>query len=745
MYLEHFELPLDSEIVENLNLPRAISCSRAIRNSPFCKEVELRKIIQSKDSFVINDEIIVFDTEVEVPQYSRNDIRTSERIAIIFSQTDKKIPYVFALRKDFPKVTHENLFFKDYPKSLCIYEQSFDDIKISWSSNVFIEDIRTWLKKTAKANLHQDDQQLEPFILFYDGDIILPVDLNPNDKLFVYGCIQKNKKLSLIVSHDTHQKFSSNSFIILILKGNPQIHGIIDFTPRNIEELHDFLLNGNLDLKRELVNFLKEHKGNLNDKLIILIALPKVRNEHSKEIIYENQVYLTFNTIKEIGIQIGLWQYYDNLLADLIDFDIKNSTYNSLFVAALKPHIAYNRNLANQLNNFKNLNTNPKICAIGLGALGSQVFMNLARSGFGQWVLVDDDILFPHNLARHALFSQSLLVPKVLELSRIANELISDNKFSEPIIANTLQLETDEDKKELKEKMNFCDIIFDFSATIAVSRNLVKDPLLFKKRILSSFLNPSGNILVILFEDQEKKLSIDVLEMLFYRELIYKQYLQSFYQIDDSKGIRYSGSCRDKSNRIPQDYMSLHSSIASHIIKEKYCMKEAIGLILYFDSKNYSLKTHNIKISSLKRVKLFSWEIILDNTIIKKLSKLRSSKIPKETGGVLIGSWDVENKKIYVLDTVIPENNLEYPSCFYRGLEGLREKLEKINTLTAGMLKYVGEWHSHPDNCSTTISNDDLSLLSWLTNNMSQENLPALMLIIGENQKFDLYLGEECL
>ena len=40
---------------------------------------------------------------------------------------------------------------------------------------------------------------------------------------------------------------------------------------------------------------------------------------------------------------------------------------------------------------------------MGAGALGSQVIITLARSGFGNWTIVDEDDLLPHNLARHAL------------------------------------------------------------------------------------------------------------------------------------------------------------------------------------------------------------------------------------------------------------------------------------------------------------------------------------------------------
>ena len=40
--------------------------------------------------------------------------------------------------------------------------------------------------------------------------------------------------------------------------------------------------------------------------------------------------------------------------------------------------------------------------------------MNLVRSGFGIWTLIDEDELMPHNLARHALPPWCVGMPKAL-------------------------------------------------------------------------------------------------------------------------------------------------------------------------------------------------------------------------------------------------------------------------------------------------------------------------------------------
>lgn len=44
-----------------------------------------------------------------------------------------------------------------------------------------------------------------------------------------------------------------------------------------------------------------------------------------------------------------------------------------------------------------------KVSLVGCGSLGSKVATMLARAGVGRFLLVDDDLMLPHNLVRHDL------------------------------------------------------------------------------------------------------------------------------------------------------------------------------------------------------------------------------------------------------------------------------------------------------------------------------------------------------
>lgn len=98
---------------------------------------------------------------------------------------------------------------------------------------------------------------------------------------------------------------------------------------------------------------------------------------------------------------------------------------------------------------------------------------------------------------------------------------------------------------------------------------------------------------------------------------------------------------------------------------------------------------------------------------------------------------------MYVVDTVpSPPDSQEWPTVYIRGCQGLREQVDRIETMTAGMLGYVGEWHSHPDGYGPRPSGDDRNVFDWLTEIMCPNGLPPLMLIAAEGEQFGWHLEE---
>ena len=80
-----------------------------------------------------------------------------------------------------------------------------------------------------------------------------------------------------------------------------------------------------------------------------------------------------------------------------------------------------------------------------------------------------------------------------------------------------------------------------------------------------------------------------------------------------------------------------------------------------------------------------------------------------------MGITDFKNKTIILVD-VLPEpiDSKSSPAFFVRGEEGQKEALERVQQLTARVVDYVGEWHSHPQGFSAKASNEDDNLIKKL-------------------------------
>lgn len=138
-----------------------------------------------------------------------------------------------------------------------------------------------------------------------------------------------------------------------------------------------------------------------------------------------------------------------------------------------------------------------------------------------------------------------------------------------------------------------------------------------------------------------------------------------------------------------------------------------------------------------------SWAVITDEGLLQKLGMFRKARLPNETGGVLLGSFDLDRKILYIVDALpSPSDSEEWPTLYIRGRKGLRQAVNDLEEKTQGMLEYIGEWHSHPPNVRVAASGDDLKVFAWLTELMQADGLPGLMMIVGDPGHTSCYVGE---
>ncbi len=414
---------------------------------------------------------------------------------------------------------------------------------------------------------------------------------------------------------------------------------------------------------------------------------------------------------------------------------LPNKTLESVDICLLEVLNALSPASASRLNGIEPCQA--RIVAIGVGSLGSQVYNNLVRAGYGRWTLIDNDVLLPHNCARHFLGDWTVGTNKAQTMAQVGRITLNDPKIAEFIPADLL--------KPLKyagavnKALQNAELVLDLSASVAVSRHLAR--IETNARAVSAFLTPKGDGLVVAAEDIHRKIRLDWLEMLHYRAVLNEAALFESLQPKNAR-VRYGNSCRDKSTELAQDDVACWAAISSKAIKQ--IQQDPNATLRIYRSDEYGITSLiEPEVREAEVLRLQDWAIHIDDWVLEKLAKCREARLPNETGGILLGAFDTYHRVCSIIDILpSPPDSTEWPTSYIRGCKGLAAKVQEAKRLTLDQISYIGEWHSHPFGTSTRPSADDFLAYEWLTNHMHAEALPGIMLIIGDQREICLVSAE---
>jgi hypothetical protein len=505
-------------------------------------------------------DVVVLTVQVERPQKPLHPILREERIAVIFYDSDHTYPEILALRSDFPSVPHTKYREKEFPRSLCLYDQGYENVKLDWTPSRFLHRIRYWLHHTSMGTLHGEDQPLEPLMLASPQRLILPGDYSLSEMknhsgLFqVFRCASPKHEITLIAKRHQVASGAKADSVAAIFMCDEQTHGTIAHQPTNLEQLHDFCLKAGLNLGEQLAAKVKKWllekptREILQCQLIVILLLPKRRRNGAGSETVEQWAFMTIATVQDVGISLDVIGKGGGSSAYLIaPPPFKKEKLGAIGIGTLQVLYGLSPSLAAAMNGIKE--NQSSIFAVGMGALGSQVYNNLIRSGFGRWILVDPDSLLPHNCARHFLGEWAIGQNKAEAMAQIANAALDQPKDS-ALIGSAIAadfLSPGNDAGTLERAYNKANLVLDFSASVAVSRRCALSKA--KARHIGVFLNPSGSSLVITAEDSCRDVRLDWLEMLHYRTVLNEPRLYDNLRPQDAR-FRYGNSCRDVSLRL---------------------------------------------------------------------------------------------------------------------------------------------------------------------------------------------------
>ena len=708
-------------------------------NSDFAKN--LLKVLQVTGlgnlvsaSMDVGQELLVIDIgPMEIPQYPVNSVHRVERVTVEIA--DNLMPVVYC-RDDFPIVPHLNLF-QDGRKTLCLYDVSFKELEYTFNASVFLHRIIQWFELTARGELHQPDQPLEPYFPNSNQSIILNLDnssipfvrleklettTNTIYQEIPLDCTNRGK-LYAVLAADIKKVYSQN-----IINSFPKTLGDLDaaFDETIIDIIKEAVLtiwSIKQSPKYYELLFQQRESSLRNSNVLVIVRIALSRNKDAQPEQHHFKVFQIANTFQDIYQAFGFKKDNKKKLKKQED----SQDYKNIPVYPFEVLGAFNKSLAASFSSHTNIGMDDQLVQIGVGALGSQIANNCIRSGYGKWTYIDPDIILPHNLSRHCLEKRHIGKNKATSMKEFADSLYSgrNDVVQAAITANVFSEDVHKDITTAIEKA--C-LLVDCSASVAVERYLVNN-LLGNTRAVSFFMNPSGTALIMLLEDSARKITLDTLEMQYYRMLTQKSDLKEHLKTNDR--VLYSTTCRGSSLVYPQEHAAIFAGICTKALKSARSSSDAS--VCVWTLNNLSIEQHKEDGDAFQEIQCDGWRILVSSTLAKQLHTTRAAKLPNETGGVLIGSYDFANNICYVVDAIdSPPDSEEYPFAYIRGSNGLSEKVSNIEDITIGNLTYIGEWHSHPNDL-TNPSPDDRILLESVASYTLSKSSPGCMMIVGDS------------
>ncbi len=724
---ETFENTLGERVdPEDLKSTLAIAVARLLRSNRYGLANLLRAYRDNHGW-----ESLVFNVEVERPQRPAAPIARRETLVARF--LDDVQPQVFALRSGFPTdALHLNLGSENEPPWLCLDDRSWEEARARWTAHTFVERIRWWLAATARGDLHGEAQPAEP--VFLSGlTIILPPEVLrgdwPESKALDVHAVSDTTYPNTVVMREGSPQQAAGGFFPMMLRAEPQKMQRLRMAPSNIKALHELLATWGLDLigvlRGELKRMLAETPALVSARPLLLLYMPLLRGDGSSTGQADVKAFsiAAEHNMASLGAELGIFHVTQPGQAVLrIPADLSQSG-DTVKVDVLAVQANFDRATAAAGSGLAA--DERSVALVGGGAIGSHLMEILRRDGFGHWTVIDRDALLPHNLQRHIASAALVGKPKAVAVAAAVNGVIGASGETLAVVANVLS-----GKAETEDTLSKSALIVDASASIPVARFLSDHGGANAPR-LSVFFNTAGRDVALIGEDARRDIKLDALEAQYYRAVLDRPTLADHIAAPGGS-YRYATSCRSVSFRMPEYQVSmLTGAIAGEVRRH---LETGTATIAILSGSEEGLHRTTIPVSPAMRHDRGGWEIVIDDGILTVAAALRAEALPSETGGILLGTVDVPRRQICVVKLVAaPADSFGDRAGFERGTRNLSAVVADAHKRTAGQVEYVGEWHSHPQGAEPSPSETDISQLVWLGTERMVEDLPAIMMIIGDD------------
>jgi Prokaryotic E2 family A/Prokaryotic homologs of the JAB domain len=745
--------PLTGDLPDALTLPAASATWHAVQARREFTFIEARRI-ERPDGYA---EILIVDCENDgVPTRNAVGIEYRERLGLLFHSNAERMPEVRALRRGFPYLAHQNQVTEGDPPSLCLYVTRWSEVRRTWTPEIHLSRILWWLAEAASETLHSGEQPLEQMYFDSPYELVLPFDFvskigSADHRLVIAGRVSRGQNATLVGRMaPVTEKTGATVLPCVVVALPPVIHGRIEPFPATLGALDEQLASRGAsvtELLRDAVRNLCQ-EGQFQrpdtDLTLLVVAIPLVREAGAEPERVETRGFGIGVNVADLGVAIGALEKVNAKDLNGVKGDKDGSAFLAVRLIGsaaardgrwrdqrLDPVTLIDAFTPAMGRRMAGLSIEgPTGVLAGFGALGSRMFDLWTRSGWGNWSIIDPDHLRPHNLARH-----STNVDLVGWNKATAGATLSGNLYpGQPPFARGIADRADNvECSDVREALDGSDIVVDVTTELGVPRILAgRDSV---RRVFSAFITPSGLGSVLLAENFERTIRLDSLEAQYYRQVIAEDWGAT--HLSGDLGHVWTGAgCRDLSAIIPGELVALHAANLSRMIRVRFAEPGPAMLVWRYEPETGAVHSDRYEPAMPRMTEVRGLRVVWDDGLRRKLRGWREKHFPNETGGVLLGYFDLQMRSVSVVDALpAPADSKEQPGGFIRGTEGLEEAVTEAGRRTANIVRYIGEWHSHPPKHGAGASSDDVILLTKLAIGLREEGLPALMLIVGEGEE----------
>jgi hypothetical protein len=376
----------------------------------------------------------------------------------------------------------------------------------------------------------------------------------------------------------------------------------------------------------------------------------------------------------------------------------------------------------------------PSWTLLGCGSVGSKMAMHMARTGRGPSVVIDRDIMLPHNFARHATLPEGdgsrMFAGKAVLLAQALDD------FRQPATAMSLDIISELTEAKAGGSAMFppgAGVVVNATGSVAVREALAANSLPTRPRVIETCLLGAGSFGYMTVEGPAANPSTADLAVEAYRHLQRDPSSRQLAFSAEAQAIAIGQSCSSLTFPLSDARLSALCAPMAETLATAFRNGPPLGggeLLLGRLAEDGLNQTW-------ARIPIEPWLVVqgsnpdapcvrLSSRVDAAIRQAVADRAGVETGGVLIGRYADVSNTFHVVDVLpAPPDSRFSRDEFILGKEGLRDTLEDIVSGSGGALYPLGTWHNHlvPSGASATDLRTALHLAV-------EQTFPVLMLIL---------------